>query len=205
MIDILAALSASAAGGMRVGLPLLLIGLLQSERLWSQVPILARFHPQVVVSILVSWSIFELVAAKSLLGQRVQQNLQLFLSPVAGSILGLTVANNRELPPGLTGILGGVGGIFALVIYLVQAGWFYRLRGIPLWAAIVEDILCVSLVFMAFGAPRQGGLLALLLLWLALRTSSQWRNWYVHQGDSPHPSHNSSQKLSPRQGKLEPD
>lgn len=202
MIDILAALSASAAGGMRVGLPLLLIGLLQSERLWSQVPILARVHPQVVVSILVSWSIFELVAAKSLLGQRIQQNLQLFLSPCAGSILGLTVANNRELPPGLTGILGGVGGILALVIYLVQAGWFYRLRGIPLWAAIVEDILCLSLVFMAFGAPRQGGLLALLLLWLALRTSSQWRNWYVQQGDTPRQR---GQKISPRQGKLEPD
>ena len=141
MIDVLAALSASAAGGMRVALPLLLIGLIQNERLWSQVPILARIHPQVVISILVSWSIFELIAAKSLLGQRVQQTLQLFLSPVAGAILGLTVANNRGLPPALTGILGGIGGMLALVIYLVQAGWFYRLRGIPLWGAIVEDIL----------------------------------------------------------------
>jgi hypothetical protein len=203
MIDVLAALSASAAGGMRVALPLLLIGLLQNERLWSRVPILARFHPQVVVCILVSWSVFELVAAKSLLGQRIQQNLQLFLSPLAGAILGLTVANDRNLSPWLTGILGGVGGILALVIYLVQAGWFYRLRGIPVWAAIVEDLLCVGLVCMAFGAPRQGGMIALLLLWLALRTSSQWRSWYVNQGRTP--GTQMSKEMSPRHGKLEPD
>ena len=149
-----------------------------------------------------SWSIFELVAAKSLLGQRIQQNLQLFLSPLAGAILGLTVANDRNLSPWLTGILGGVGGMLALVIYLVQAGWFYRLRGIPLWVAIVEDVLCVGLVCMAFGAPRQGGIIALLLLWLALRTSSQWRSWYVNQGRTPGTQIPS---VSPREGKLEPD
>ena len=204
MIDVLAALSASAAGGMRVALPLLLIGLMQNDRLWSQVPILARFHPQVVVAILVSWSGFELFAAKSFLGQRIQQGLQLFLSPVAGAILGLTVASNRNLEPWLVGILGGVGGMLALVIYLVQAGWFYRLRGIPLWAAIVEDVLCISLVFMAFGAPRQGGLIALLLLWFAIRTSSQWRSWYLHQDVSSVPTP-SSKRSPPRRGKLEPD
>lgn len=199
MIDVLAALSAAAAGGMRVALPLLLIGLLQQERLWSTVPILARFHPHVVVAILVSWSLFEVVAAKSFLGQRLQQSLQLFLSPVVGSILAITVAIDRQLEPWLMGLLGGVGGLLALVIYLVQAGWFYRLRGIPLWMAIVEDLLCVVLIFMALGAPQGGGLIALLLLWLAIRTSSQWRFWYQQQGKP------GTQGRSPRDGKLEPD
>ena len=36
MIELLAALSASAAAGMRIALPLLLIGLLQTD-LWSRV------------------------------------------------------------------------------------------------------------------------------------------------------------------------
>lgn len=197
MIDILAALSASAAGGMRVALPLLVVGLIQSGLLWSRVPLLATFHPQVIVAILVSWSLFEILASKSLLGQRFQQVLQLYCSPIAGAILGLTVAINRGLAPWLTGLIGGIGGMLALVIYLVQAGWFYRLKGIPVWVAIVEDILCVCLVFLAFGAPREGGLLALLLLWLAIRSSSEWNAWYRSQ--------NKSSPYNPRQGKSKPD
>ncbi|NEO51251.1 MAG: DUF4126 family protein, partial [Moorea sp. SIO4A3] len=35
MIALLAALSASAAAGMRIALPLLVIGLLHSDQLWS--------------------------------------------------------------------------------------------------------------------------------------------------------------------------
>jgi hypothetical protein len=201
MIDILAALSASAAGGMRVALPLLVIGLIQSGYLWSRVPLLARLHPQLVIGILVSWSLFEILASKSLLGQRFQQVLQLFFSPIAGAILGTTVAINRGLPPWLIGLIGGIGGMLALVIYLVQAGWFYRLRGLPVWMTIAEDILCVCLVFLAFGAPKEGGLIALLLLWLAIRSSGQWNNWYQTQ----RPNKTTKRQTNPRQGKLDPD
>ena len=73
------------------------------------------------------------------------------------------------------------GGLLALVLQLVQAGWFYRLRGLPLWVIFAQDVLCVFLVIFALDAPKQGGLIAMLLLWFAIRSSKEWYRWYTHQ------------------------
>ncbi|UWU47604.1 protein of unknown function (DUF4126) [Limnospira platensis C1] len=156
MIEILAVLSASAAGGMRIALPLLLIGLLRNN-LWSDVPLLSALSPKVVIGVLVSWSLFELFASKQLLGQRILQVFQLVFSPVVGAIMGLAIAEASSFPSWLLWLLGIVGGLLALVLQLVQAGWFYRLRGLPLWAIFVQDGLCIALVMFAFDAPEQGG------------------------------------------------
>lgn len=187
MIELLAALSASAAGGLRIALPLLLIGILQSESLWSRFPVLSRFPPPLVVGVLVSWSLFELFASKKLLGQRILLVVQLVFSPLVGALLGMgiaqiTLVEQKAMPGFLVWIIGIVGGLLALVLQLVQAGWFYRLRGLPVWVIFLQDALCVCLVLFAFDAPRQGGLIALLLLWLAIRSSKDWYNWYVEQG-----------------------
>lgn len=100
--------------------------------------------------------------------------------------------------PWVLWIIAIVGGLLALVLQLVQAGWFYRLRGLPLWVIFVQDALCIALVLFAFDAPRQGALIAMLLLWLAIRSSKEWYRWYRKQG-----------KLgllgNPRQGKRDPD
>ncbi len=187
MIELLAALSASAAGGLRIALPLLLIGILQSESLWSRFPVLSRFPPPLVVGGLVRWSLFELFASKKLLGQRILLVVQLVFSPLVGALLGMgiaqiTLVEQKAMPGFLVWIIGVVGGLLALVLQLVQAGWFYRLRGLPMWVIFLQDALCVCLVLFAFDAPRQGGLIALLLLWLAIRSSKDWYNWYVEQG-----------------------
>ncbi|MBP0034237.1 MAG: DUF4126 domain-containing protein [Roseofilum sp. Belize BBD 4] len=191
MIEILAVLSASASAGLRIALPLLVIGLLHGDSLWSRVPILSLIPPQVVLGVLVSWSLFELVAPKQLLGQRVQQLLQVVFSPVVGTIMGIAIAQTTlQQPTWMIWLVGAVGGILALVLQLVQAGWFYRLRGLPVWAIFLQDLLCVFLVLFAFDAPEQGGLIALLLLWLAIRSSKEWYRWYVEQskpGDRSHP------------------
>lgn len=184
MIEILAALSASASAGMRIALPLLVIGLLQSNNLWSKVPLLSRIHPSVLLGILTSWALFELFASKKLLGQRVLQVVQLLLSPVVGAIMGIAVAQLTQAPTAFVWIVGIVGSLLALVLQLVQVGWFYRLRGLPLWLVFIEDVLCVALVIFAFDAPQHGGLIALLLLWLAIRSSKQWHRWYVEQNRS---------------------
>lgn len=184
MLEILAVLSASAAAGMRIALPLLVIGLMENEKLWSRVPLLSAIHPQVVVCILVSWSLFELFASKKLLGQRALQSVQLIFSPIAGAILGITVAQFTSLSSELGWLVATVGGLLALVLQLVQMGWFYRLRGLPLWLVLLQDVLCVFLVIFAFDAPNQGGLIALLLLWLAIRSSKQWYDFY-YQKRSP--------------------
>lgn len=197
MIAILASLSASAAGGLRIALPLLVIGFARTMSLWDEVPLLSRIHPQVLIGILVSWTLCELFLAKNLLGQRIQQSIQLVFSPLAGGILGSTVALKFGLELGAAIALGLIGAALALVIQLVQTGWVFRLRGLPIWFNLAEDVLCISLVLLAFDAPTQGGIIALMLLWLALRSSTAWRQWYV--GQSHHPGQ------APRAGKSEPD
>lgn len=203
MVGLLAALSASAAGGMRIALPLLLIGLLRIDKLWSEIPLLCRIHPQVAIAILVSWSLLELFASKTFEGQRVLQIVQVIFSPMVGAIMGVAIAQISPIDevvahPWMLWIIAIVGGFLALVLQLVQAGWFYRLKGLPLWVIFVQDGLCIALVLFAFDAPRQGALIAMLLLWLAIRSSKEWYRWYRNQG-----------KLggdgNPRQGKRDPD
>lgn len=198
MIEILAALSLSAAVGMRIALPLLLIGLLYSDNLWANVPILSHIHPQIVLGVLVSWSLVELFLTKERLGQRVLQFVQLIFSPIVGAIVGITVARTAQMEPSMSWILGGVGGLLAMVLQLVQVGWFYRLRGLPIWVIFLQDFLCVTLVLLAFDAPQQGGIIALLLLWLTMRSSAEWRRWYRGQASS-------SDRKYPRRNKQDPD
>ncbi|HEY9620567.1 MAG TPA: DUF4126 domain-containing protein [Crinalium sp.] len=197
MIEVLAALSLSAAVGMRVALPLLLIGLLYGN-LWTNVPLLSHISPPIVLGVLVSWSLVELFVSKERLGQRVLQLVQLVFSPFVGAIVGITVAQTAALEPWLLWVIGVTGGLLALVLQLVQVGWFYRLRGLPVWVIFLQDFLCVSLVLFAFDAPKQGGLIALLLLWLAIRSSKEWQRWYRDQS-------NSGDRRAPRRGKQEPD
>lgn len=198
MIEILAALSASAAAGMRIALPLLLIGLLYGDNLWADVPILSHVPPPIVLGVLVSWSLVELILSKGAMGQRFLQVVQLLCSPIVGAIVGITVARTTQLEPWLIGIIGVVGGLLALVLQLVQVGWFYRLRGVPVWFIFAQDFLCVLLVLFAFDAPQQGGLIALLLLWIAIRSSKEWQRWYQQQGEAGDRRH-------PRRHKQDPD
>jgi hypothetical protein len=188
MIELLAVLSLSAAAGMRIALPLLLIGLLYGN-LWADVPVLSHIPPPIVVGVLVSWSLVELFLTKNPLGQRGLQLVQLLFSPFVGAIAGITIAR-AQAASGSIWLLGLIGGLLALVLQLVQVGWFYRLRGLPIWVIFLQDFLCVTLVLLAFDAPKQGGLIALLLLWLAIRSSTEWRRWYrqqAHPGDRRHP------------------
>lgn len=197
MIAILASLSASAAGGLRIALPLLVIGFARSMSLWDEVPLLSRIHPQILIGILVSWTLCELFLARNLLGQRIQQSIQILFSPLAGGILASTVALQFDLDMGAAIALGLIGAALALVIQLVQTGWVFRLRGLPIWFNLAEDVLCISLVLLAFDAPTQGGIIALMLLWLALRSSTAWRQWYVEQA--------ANSEVDPRSGKSKPD
>lgn len=178
IVELLAALSASAAVGMRVAVPLLLIGIMQGDQLWSRVPVLSHFYPPAVLGVLVSWTLIELFLSKDRVGIRVIQFTQLALSPVVGAIAGITVADIANVSPHSIWIIGIVSGLLALVLQLVQVGWFYRLRGLPLWAIFLQDFLCVFLLLLAFDAPQQGGLIALFLMWLALRSAVSWRHWY---------------------------
>ncbi len=178
---ILAVLSVSAAVGMRTALPLLVISLTytQKQELWSQVPILNNIDPRVILAVSISWSILELIFSKKLLGQRSLQIVQLFFSPIVGALVAIAVTHLAQADFTPIWLIGVIGAVVALVVTLVKVGWFFRLRGIPIWLTIIEDVLCICLIFFAFNAPKEGGIIALLLIWLALRSSNTWREWYL--------------------------
>ena len=175
MIELLAVLSASAAVGIRIALPVLFFGLLQGQELWSEVPVLSNISSPFLLGLLTSWSVIELTASKKLMGQRILQIVEILFSPFIGAIMGLAVASANESPAWLTGI---TGGLFALVLQLVQLGWFFRLRGLPLWFVFIQDALCTALIILAFLAPTPGGLIALGLLWFAIYSGKLWYDWY---------------------------
>jgi hypothetical protein len=178
MLGILAVLSVSAAAGMRIALPLLVIGLTQAD-LWTQVPLVNLIQPQVVIAVLTAWTLLELFLSKQVWGQRLLQVVALVFSPLVGAVMAMAVSRIVQLQPTqLIWLMGVVGGLLALVLQLVQVGWFYRLQGLPIWAVLAEDVLCILLVLFALKAPNSGGLIALLLLWLAIRSSQSWFQWY---------------------------
>ena len=196
--EILAVLSISAAVGLRLALPLLLIGLLSGETLWQNVPFLSHIPPTIVICVLVSWSLFELIISKDRPRRRFLHSLELMFSPIVGAIAGIAIGRSVNLEGGLMGVVGLIGGLLAFVIQLVQVGWLYRIQYPPLWILFLQDFLCVCLVLFAFDAPQQGGLIALLLLWLAIRMSTAWRRWYLKQAKS-------ADRRNPRRYKQEPD
>ncbi len=198
MIELLAVLSASAAAGMRIALPLLVIGLLYGEDLWSKVPLFSHVSPPLLMGVLVAWSLGELIFSKDRLGRRFVQLVQLVFSPFVGAIMGIAVAQATGIPQWLVGLLGLIGGLLALVLQLVQLGWLFRLRNIPLWVIFLQDALCVLLVLFALDAPSQGGLIALVLLWLAIRSSKEWHRWYTAQATA-------GDRSNPRRYKRDPD
>lgn len=144
-------------------------------------PILSTIHPQVLVGILTSWSLFELFGSKKLLGQRTLQLIELLFSPIVGALMGVTAVTLVQVEFEPLWLMGLIGGLLALVLKLVQVGWFFRWQRLPIGIVLAEDVLCVFLVFFAFKAPQQGGLIAMLLLWLCLRSSQTWYRWYHHQ------------------------
>ncbi|NJL48057.1 MAG: DUF4126 domain-containing protein [Leptolyngbyaceae cyanobacterium SM2_5_2] len=175
--ELLAILSIAAATGLRVALPLLIIGLMSGQALWSNVPVLSGLPPALLLGILASWSAAELMLLKERHSQRVFQLTELVLSPGVGALAGVAIARTLGLTGSLNVVIALISALLALVLQLLQVGWFYRAKRPPQWVLFGVDGLCIVLALFAFDAPRQGGLIALLLLWLVIRTSYTWRAW----------------------------
>lgn len=175
MVEVLAALSASAAAGIRIALPLLALELLRGDRLWANIPVLANISPQVRLAVLCSWSLLELLVSKKLMGQRLLQIVQLVGSPLAGAIAAISIPLSIPIPYWLIGL---IGALFAFVLQAVQAGLFYRRRGLPLWFVCCQDFLSILLAVLAVRLPHVGGIIALGLFWLAIRSYQDLSKWY---------------------------
>ncbi|MUL36718.1 DUF4126 domain-containing protein [Gloeocapsopsis dulcis] len=175
MIELLAALSAAAAASMRIAVPLFIVGILLHHDFSLGVPLFTHIPSVFIVSVLISGSLLELVGSKQELSQRLLQLVQLIFSPIVGAILAISVTTSGSLPSWLFGV---IGALFAFALQLVQAGWFYRLRGFRLWVVVLQDALCILLVVLAVNAPQIGGLIALMLLLIAVRSVRSLHRWY---------------------------
>lgn len=184
LLQILAILSASAAGGMRIGLPLLIIGIARLDQLWSNIPFLSNINPQIIVGVLTSWTLFELFGTKKLIGLRIVQIVQLLFSPFVGAFMAIAVSALIEVQITPLWLLGLTGGLLALVLKLVLVGWFFRWGKMPIIIIFLEDFLSAILVIFALEAPENGGLIAMILLWLALRSSNEWKHRFKIKGES---------------------
>lgn len=178
MLEVLAALSASAAAGIRTALPLLAFELLRGDSLWSNIPALANISLQARLILLCIWSLLEVIISKKLMGQRVLQIIQLISSPIAGFIAAISTLQSISVP---YWIIALIGGLFAFVLQAVQAGYFYRRRGLPLWFVCGQDILSVLLAVLAIKQPQVGGIIALILLLLAIRSYQELSRWYYRK------------------------
>ena len=112
-----------------------------------------------------------------MIGLRIIQIIQLILSPVVGAILAVGAANWTNLEYVPLWIIAVTGGLFALVLRFVLVGLFFRWGKMPIILTVSEDILAMILALLALTSPENGGLIAMLLLLLALRISSEWRQW----------------------------
>ncbi len=176
MLEVLAALSASAAVGIRIALPLLSLELLRGEALWSGIPLLSATHPSIRLAILCSLSLLEVLISKQLLGQRLLQIVMLVSSPIAGAFAANSMA--ITLPIWLVCLLGG---FYAFVLQSIQTAWFYRQQRLPLWYVFAQDILAILLAFLAVKMPQVGGILSLSLFWWAIRSYRDLAKWYSQQ------------------------
>lgn len=176
MIEVLAALSASAAVGIRIALPLLSLELLRGEALWSDIPLVSAIEPLIRLAILCSWSLLEILVSKQLLGQRLLQIVMLVSSPIAGAIA--SVANSTIVPIWIMAILGG---LLAFLLQIVQIAWFYRQSNLPLKFVFAQDILAILLAVLAVKMPYLGGIISLSLLWWAVRSYQNTLAWYKKQ------------------------
>jgi len=184
--ELLAILAIAAATGLRLALPLLLIGLMSGDQLWANVPLLSLLPPSLVIALLAGWSMAELLLSKDRYSQRFFQIIELLCSPLVGAIAGIALARTFELDNWLHIGIGITSALLAVVIQLLQVGWFYRPKRPPLWVFFVVDGLCIFLAYLAFDFPNGGGIIALMLLWLVIRTSYLWRNW-TKKGNLPRP------------------
>lgn len=76
----------------------------------------------------------------------------------------------------------GISG--RMLAFLLQVGWFFRLRGVLPWVAFgLEKIsyCLLLLVLYAFSVPEEGGLIAMMLIWFAICSSSSWKSWQDRQ------------------------
>lgn len=169
----LASLSAASAGGIRLGLPLLLLVLIGGPQTENGF-IHFLMHP-LMLGILCAWTLVEVVASKTALGQRAVRIVQFGLTPwVAGILAAASWSGNFRTGMGV--VLLGV--LLASVLQLVQSGFLFRIGPLPFWASFLQDVLCGLLVVLAFYSPALGAGLGLSLLVLALGQAQSWRKQF---------------------------
>jgi hypothetical protein len=169
----LASLSAASAGGIRLGLPLLLLVIIGGPQ--TENGFIHFLMQPFMLGILCAWTLVEVVASKTALGQRAVRVVQFGLTPLVAAVLA-AASWSGNFWTGTVVVLLGV--LVASLLQLVQSGFLFRMGPLPLSASFLQDALCGILVILAFYAPALGAGLGLSLLALALGQAQSWRKQF---------------------------
>jgi Domain of unknown function (DUF4126) len=187
LILFLASLSAASAGGIRLGLPLLLLMSINGAQ--TENGFVHFLMQPFALGILCAWTLVEVVASKTALGQRVVRSVQFSLTPIVAGLLAAAFWSGFW-----TGIgVAILGALLASVLQLVQSGFLFRIGPLPLWASFLQDILCSLLVMLACYAPSLGAGLGLVLLIGSLHQAQSWRKQF-----KPRLANQNTQPLVPK-------
>jgi hypothetical protein len=180
ILEVLTALALAAAGGLRTSLTLLILAIAAitgSPESNALTPLIAS---PLGISILSVWSIFELVATKTALGQRLVQALQFFMAPVTGVIIASAFSGETGIVAQMA--IGLAGAALASTLQAVAMGYFFRRGRVTIPVQFLQEGLCVLLVILALNAPLVAGCAVFGLLGAALLQASHWRKYFNQPG-----------------------
>jgi hypothetical protein len=180
ILEVLTALALAAAGGLRTSLALLILAIAAVAGQPDSNALTQMIASPLGISILSVWSLFELVATKTALGQRLVQALQFFMAPVTGAIIASAFGSETGIVAQMT--IGLAGAALASALQAVTMGYFFRRGRVTIPVQFLQEGLCVLLVILALNAPLIAGLAVFGLLGAALVQASYWRKYFNRPG-----------------------
>jgi hypothetical protein len=180
IIEVLTALGLAAAGGLRTSLALMILAIAANADSPVNNALTQLIGSPLGTSVLSVWCVFELVATKTALGQRLVQALQFFIAPVTGAIIASAFSGETGIVPQM--LVGFAGAALAATLQAVYMGYFFRRGRVAIPIQLLQEGLCGILVILALEAPVAAGFAVFGLLWVALQQSYSWRKHFNRPG-----------------------
>lgn len=180
ILEVLTALGLAAAGGLRTSLALMILAIAVNTGYSENNALTQLITSPVGISVLSVWCVFELIATKTALGQRLVQALQFFIAPVTGAIVASAFSPGADMAPQM--LVGVAGAALAAALQAVYMGYFFRRGRVTIPVQLLQEGLCVILVLLALATPVMAGFAIFGLLWVALQQSYSWRKYFNRPG-----------------------
>ncbi|MBC7882174.1 MAG: DUF4126 domain-containing protein [Anaerolineae bacterium] len=180
ILEVLTALGLAAAGGLRTSLALMILAIAANAGYSENNALTQLITTPLGITVLGVWCVFELVATKTALGQRLVQALQFFIAPVTGAMIASAFSGEIGMVPQI--LVGFAGAALAATLQAVYMGYFFRRGRAEAPVQLLQEGLCGILVLLALATPVIAGFAVFGLLWIVLQQSYSWRKHFNRPG-----------------------